>query len=109
MVYPRVGGETLRHKGVRTGFSGLSPRGRGNRGRPGRGDGAGGSIPAWAGKPIDATESCLPSRVYPRVGGETRSLGQAELPCQGLSPRGRGNLCVILTHSFAYVKDRWCY
>ena len=29
--------------------------------------------------------------VYPRVGGETRSLGQAELPGQGLSPRGRGN------------------
>ena len=29
--------------------------------------------------------------VYPRVGGETRSLGQTELSGQGLSPRGRGN------------------
>ena len=50
-VYPRVGGGTDSPDGKKAGVLGLSPRGRGNRGRLRRSGGLWGSIPAWAGEP----------------------------------------------------------
>ena len=90
-------------------MNGLSPRGRGNPDSAGRRAGRRRSIPAWAGKPARPEIDQPPIQVYPRVGGETNSAPTTLSTKTGLSPRGRGNLCVILTHSFAYVKDRWCY
>ena len=71
---------------------GLSPRGRGNLGaRTERLDPLG-SIPAWAGEP----DTWIPTQgypaVYPRVGGGTAFVSALEDFCDGLSPRGRGNL-----------------
>ena len=74
-VYPRVGGGTGLMRLVYMMGSGLSPRGRGNRGRcPGRTDNQG-SIPAWAGEPSSSTSIGCGYTVYPRVGGGT------DLPC----------------------------
>ena len=50
-VYPRVGGGTGLYIATVVRCSGLSPRGRGNRGRCGTGSRGRGSIPAWAGEP----------------------------------------------------------
>ena len=90
-VYPRVGGET-----GALGFEcrlilGLSPRGRGNPGRAPAAGGGVGSIPAWAGKPRSSIRTECRSRVYPRVGGETKDTRSAVSVALGLSPRGRGN------------------
>ena len=73
------------------GFQGLSPRVRGNPGRPaGRGP-ARGAIPASAGEPRAASTGSRVIRGYPRECGGT---GNAPLPltgADGLSPRVRGN------------------
>ena len=92
-VYPRVGGETLVYDHAGMLSRGLSPRGRGNLAPSRPTDHVRWSIPAWAGKPYNAP--CLPSTrvVYPRVGGETVCLFIALGKPEGLSPRGRGNLC----------------
>ena len=50
-----------------------------------------GSIPAWAGKPPAKGSRCSPTKVYPRVGGETSDLISHGRRIHGLSPRGRGN------------------
>ena len=96
-VYPRVGGETDRSRLRVDREEGLSPRGRGNRkfhfqicrGRR--------SIPAWAGKPAATCSGGRTMRVYPRVGGETAMNQRVFEYDQGLSPRGRGNPCVLMT------------
>ena len=106
-VYPRAGGETLLNVQHRRDRPGLSPRGRGNPVRRFLAADIQGSIPARAGKPPAASVSNDSLKVYPRAGGETPSRPLVLLNMAGLSPRGRGNLCVILTHSYAYVKDRW--
>ena len=91
-VYPRVGGETRHGRTERQGREGLSPRGRGNPHlflgilRAER------SIPAWAGKPPPSSGCGSSTTVYPRVGGETLLLEEAQKTKTGLSPRGRGNL-----------------
>ena len=54
-----------------------------------------GSIPAWAGKPHQRSNSLVHSTVYPRVGGETLRVKASELYAKGLSPRGRGNHVAI--------------
>ena len=70
-VYPRVGGETADYESSYRLWSGLPPRGRGNRCRVAASANALGSTPAWAGKPLIAAFSRLWQWVYPRVGGET--------------------------------------
>ena len=90
-VYPRVGGET---RGVvRKPYEGkgLSPRGRGNLARDEQRICRSRSIPAWAGKPRRRPVTDEPTRVYPRVGGETAWTGWLRMRADGLSPRGRGN------------------
>ena len=70
---------------------GLSPRGRGNPLNSLVSHQAVGSIPAWAGEPIDRMRSASMATVYPRVGGGTDSALFAFALHYGLSPRGRGN------------------
>ena len=90
-VYPRVGGGTLLNNGDHELSLGLSPRGRGNRRcRTSAGRGVG-SIPAWAGEPIQVLGTTNPEEVYPRVGGGTATAYAAIMSSSGLSPRGRGN------------------
>ena len=90
-VYPRVGGGTNATSAELFLVVGLSPRGRGNRGKPPVLAVRERSIPAWAGEPSTgpAPESTPP--VYPRVGGGTRSTRTRLSSSSGLSPRGRGN------------------
>ena len=90
-VHPRVGGETNRHRNRPPVRPGPSPRGRGNRARPGQLHVQPGSIPAWAGKPMIGSPSTIPTTVHPRVGGETDSENPAGGVKVGPSPRGRGN------------------
>ena len=90
-VYPRVGGETRYVGRRRWSHDGLSPRGRGNRRESAVRAAGGGSIPAWAGKPVEALPLGRGQRVYPRVGGETSSADTVRKLIVGLSPRGRGN------------------
>ena len=72
------------------GALGLSPRGRGKRGRIRGHYERIGSIPAWAGETDnDGFWSSLWS-VYPRVGGGNEDDPKAKLHRLGLSPRGRG-------------------
>ena len=131
-VYPRVGGETEVSIETRHAINGLSPRGRGNLGWGGLGDGGCGSIPAWAGKPDRRPLSTRPLGVYPRVGGETARRTKRWRTDGGLSPRGRGNRqgdqCALnrsgsipawagkplchndpVSQENEYVKDRWTY
>ena len=92
LVYPRVGGGTPCGSRGAWICRGLSPRGRGNRLiHIGRGHRVG-SIPAWAGEPAGMPGLPLLRRVYPRVGGGTRSPCRPRRRRRGLSPRGRGNL-----------------
>ena len=106
-VYPRAGGETLDGPNRPLVGDGLSPRGRGNPVSVTISSDPTGSIPARAGKPPWPWSGICRLAVYPRAGGETSTLKYLKRIWEGLSPRGRGNLCVILTHSYAYVKDRW--
>ena len=91
-VYPRVGGETSGGRDASCLRYGLSPRGRGNPSWLRCAVPLARSIPAWAGKPGGPRRPLPPSRVYPRVGGETPSGISSPQGVAGLSPRGRGNL-----------------
>ena len=90
MVYPRVGGGNRACSVWRRSLDGLSPRGRGKRGRVHQWAHNHRSIPAWAGETAgNHTRPALAS-VYPRVGGgnhDDKPHSQSEA---GLSPRGRG-------------------
>ncbi len=90
-VYPRVGGGTCLAILQGTVVVGLSPRGRGNLRMFGIDNQAPGSIPAWAGEPVEASCREQRIRVYPRVGGGTPNVSAKFLKNRGLSPRGRGN------------------
>ena len=90
-VYPRVGGETIEEAHDLHIGTGLSPRGRGNRDKLQGESDEQGSIPAWAGKPPRLSYQASRSRVYPRVGGETKQGRIVLDEAAGLSPRGRGN------------------
>ena len=70
---------------------GLSPRGRGNPLLVADEPGAWRSIPAWAGQPHYLGGCPAVLKVYPRVGGATRSTSSVSIHSRGLSPRGRGN------------------
>ena len=93
-VYPRVGGETYGAVEGRRTETGLSPRGRGNRGEEAKDAAHQGSIPAWAGKPGRPSPPRPTAAVYPRVGGETFKVVRTNGWVRGLSPRGRGNLTI---------------
>ena len=90
-VYPRVGGETAAAMAHIDEGVGLSPRGRGNPRRRLPSAAVPRSIPAWAGKPHDFSDSITSRQVYPRVGGETARRSGIRPNKVGLSPRGRGN------------------
>ena len=89
-VYPRVGGGTPLINGRRIERWGLSPRGRGKRGKATPPIRRYGSIPAWAG---ETKRRCRPRPspgVYPRVGGGNQVSQIRQVNAGGLSPRGRG-------------------
>ena len=91
-VYPRVCGGTF-HAGLNPGGSqGLSPRVRGNPGRPGSAVPASRSIPACAGEPRAYYIFRISVKVYPRVCGGTARYARIARQNRGLSPRVRGNL-----------------
>ena len=71
MVYPRVGGGTPTSTAITTRTTGLSPRGRGNRGEVFFMGWRSWSIPAWAGEPNGHARILARLLVYPRVGGGT--------------------------------------
>ena len=91
-VYPRVCGGTPATSANPMMYTGLSPRVRGNRERPGGAHHRTGSIPACAGEPAYPPTCLRHARVYPRVCGGTAMTISAECRVTGLSPRVRGNL-----------------
>ena len=91
-VYPRVGGGTANTSIGLQNTDGLSPRGRGNRRLIPEQVPLVRSIPAWAGEPPRSPPCPRLTTVYPRVGGGTELMVEAEHTALGLSPRGRGNL-----------------
>ena len=90
-VYPRVGGGTAQGFFGADRCTGLSPRGRGNPADSSYFLLPPGSIPAWAGEPLEPYDSPTHLGVYPRVGGGTDISGTLTSGYRGLSPRGRGN------------------
>ena len=68
-VYPRVGGGNGHRRQSAAALTGLSPRGRGKLGLPGRPYQPNRSIPAWAGETVSHERETHPPEVYPRVGG----------------------------------------
>ena len=90
-VYPRVCGETAFGAFFTASWSGLSPRVRGNRSDAGQRSPRSRSIPACAGKPLQAGAIGSLGKVYPRVCGETTTAQAKNWPNTGLSPRVRGN------------------
>ena len=93
-VYPRVGGGTATWKHGSRPPNGLSPRGRGNLRRFVFSLARERSIPAWAGEPPLLETPLHRISVYPRVGGGTLVKAGIMMLTPGLSPRGRGNLCL---------------
>ena len=91
-VYPRVCGGTSQYKWMLSFLWGLSPRVRGNRMLSPPRDRDQGSIPACAGEPAAARQTCAPAWVYPRVCGGTATSSAWAKIIRGLSPRVRGNL-----------------
>ena len=95
-VYPRVCGGTRGKKRPSPAGNGLSPRVRGNPGRPGRRPSNSGSIPACAGEPAPAGAVSAMMGVYPRVCGGTPRWRRVQRIRRGLSPRVRGNRIAIM-------------
>ena len=91
-VYPRVyGGTSGVRASARISF-GLSPRVRGNPGRPSCPCARSRSIPACTGEPGLGVSSSFLLEVYPRVYGGTGMKRRKRQCLMGLSPRVRGNL-----------------
>ena len=91
-VYPRVCGGTTT-TGCRLSLQmGLSPRMRGNQGGGRSVHTYQGSIPAYAGEPLNRVKSPSERQVYPRVCGGTAVHTKHDILVRGLSPRMRGNL-----------------
>ena len=89
-VYPRVGGGNFNAVNILLTQRGLSPRGRGKRGRYGRSAVRSRSIPAWAGETARRERASRQIQVYPRVGGGNGFNEDFTQLTRGLSPRGRG-------------------
>ena len=90
-VYPRVCGGTETRWRWAWRLSGLSPRVRGNHGRPPSPERRARSIPACAGEPGRGALQGRPPEVYPRVCGGTVEHVRLVVGIVGLSPRVRGN------------------
>ena len=89
---PRVRGNHIDHVRPGRGERGLSPRVRGNLWPSQWPSLLDGSIPARAGEPWRQHRWRLTGWVYPRAcGGTLRQTAIPDWPCQGLSPRVRGN------------------
>ena len=98
-AYPRVcGGTVFRTRRSRT-TAGLSPRVRGNQDRHYEATIGVRSIPACAGEPNPAMMESISERVYPRVCGGTAMPLTWRVDHEGLSPRVRGNLVLLLPSS----------
>ena len=95
-VYPRVGGGNPTILRISAFVRGLSPRGRGKRAINPPTNAFRRSIPAWAGETFCAGNRLAGSWVYPRVGGGNFGVQRGVVPPRGLSPRGRGKLCLPL-------------
>ncbi len=90
-VYPRVYGGTPNCRSAWPGWTGLSPRVRGNLRQQHQPDIYPGSIPACTGEPRNRCRSRRLPEVYPRVYGGTTITRDTEIAGLGLSPRVRGN------------------
>ena len=101
-VYPRVCGATSFSFSTSTGFSGLSPRVRGNPRHDYAGVAPFRSIPACAGQPLGIGVGRGKYRVYPRVCGATESRYRPAWLSGGLSPRVRGNLLLDFDGLFLF-------
>ncbi len=77
-------------------LQGLSPRLRGNLIGTWRKGSRLGSIPAPAGEPLHPSYTTSRRPVYPRACGGTLQEQRRIAEAQGLSPRLRGNLCLLL-------------
>ena len=95
-VYPRVCGGTLWRRAQARRRRGLSPRVRGNQPGGGRVRGMQRSIPACAGEPGTALGRIAGPEVYPRVCGGTPAPQPPPAQPEGLSPRVRGNLTLLV-------------
>ena len=97
-AYPRVCGGTIAPNIYITRVKGLSPRMRGNPANVTANNASLGPIPAYAGEPKAVRSLVYQTRAYPRVCGGTFA-DEFKIPSlTGLSPRMRGNRCVIFTH-----------
>ena len=90
-VYPRACGGTVGIVHSFNGWTGLSPRVRGNLFLASEQLTPKGSIPARAGEPCGQHYACGDGEVYPRACGGTTSPLAKPVPNNGLSPRVRGN------------------
>ena len=95
-AYPRERGATRCPGPRKAVLKGLSPRARGNLGRPVFVPTTGGPIPASAGQPCYGNRIGNGWRAYPRERGATVNA-QADAPNgMGLSPRARGNRLEVI-------------
>ena len=92
-VHPRERGEAQPARPDPAVRDGPSPRARGSPGRSVRHPGAGGSIPASAGKPQRSGARPAGARVHPRERGEAVSQMCRSVQTLGPSPRARGSPC----------------
>ena len=90
-MYPRASGGTLPIAVAVPGYSGVSPRERGNRTSIRAGMARSGCIPARAGEPSAGRPTCDCEKVYPRASGGTGAMSTASDGSAGVSPRERGN------------------
>ena len=90
-AYPRERGGTISDCHQPNSMVGLSPRTRGNPGRPRFSVGATGPIPANAGEPARVARAPGSRGAYPRERGGTRTRCSSSRTSRGLSPRTRGN------------------
>ena len=91
-VYPRTGGGNGIVSNPAAAIAGLSPHGRGKRGRRDSPPLAEGSIPARAGETTRCRRCGWRAEVYPRTGGGNPGAKKGEMGWEGLSPHGRGKL-----------------
>ena len=89
-VYPRLRGGSLFNPARSGGISGLSPPTRGIPSGSGRHHYSGGSIPAYAGDPLTASDSGTLLAVYPRLRGGSVRRPSVQSSSKGLSPPTRG-------------------
>ena len=97
-VHPRVGGGAKVWQLGRQRDMGPSPRGRGSHLAAVPCPSRSGSIPAWAGEPVEHGPVPFEHEVHPRVGGGAIPSDPVEAIAYGPSPRGRGSLFDVTLH-----------